>query len=116
MSILAKRERRLLWIAAVPMALLAISCVYPVFFSLNNALKTNKGYILDRFGIVTDPTLANFATAWQRAHLSDYFVNSVITTGGAVLLLLAVSSRSELTEALRPTRPEIAQRIEAEAV
>lgn len=92
MSILGKRERRLLWVAAMPMALLAISCIYPVFFSLNNALKTNKGYILDRFGIVTDPTLANFATAWQRAHLSDYFVNSVITTGGAVLLLLAVSS------------------------
>ncbi|MDE1995587.1 MAG: carbohydrate ABC transporter permease [Rhizobiaceae bacterium] len=92
MSILPKRERRLLWIAAVPMTLLALSCIYPVFFAINNSLKTNKGYILDRFGITTDPTFDNFVTAWQRAHLSDYFINSVITTGGAVLLLLVVSS------------------------
>ncbi|MDQ0390690.1 carbohydrate ABC transporter permease [Labrys monachus] len=92
MAVLAKRERRLLWVAAVPMAVLALSCVYPVFFALNNALKTNKGYILDRFGLVTAPTLDNFVTAWQRARLGEYFVNSVITTAGAVLLLLAVSS------------------------
>jgi multiple sugar transport system permease protein len=92
MSILPKRERRLPWIAAAPMTLLALSCIYPVFFALNNSLKTNKGYILDRFGITTDPTFDNFVTAWQRAHLSDYFINSVITTGGAVLLLLVVSS------------------------
>jgi multiple sugar transport system permease protein len=92
MSVLAKREKRLLWIAAVPMALLALSCVYPIFFALNNSLKTNKGYILDRFGLVTAPTFDNFTTAWQRAHLNDYFFNSVITTGGAVLLLLIVSS------------------------
>lgn len=92
MAVLAKRERRLLWAAFVPMTILALSCVYPVFFAINNALKTNKGYILDRFGIVAEPTLDNFVTAWQRAHLSEYFVNSVITTGGAVVILLAVSS------------------------
>ncbi len=74
------------------MALLALSCVYPIFFAINNALKTNKGYILDRFGIVTDPTLLNFSQAWTRSHLGDYFLNSVVVTAGAVLLLLTVSS------------------------
>jgi cyanophycin synthetase len=35
---------------------------------------------------------------------------------GDVLVFGCGSSISELTEALRPTKPEIAQRIEAEAV
>lgn len=92
MSVLAKRERRVLWVAAVPMALLALSCIYPVFFTLNNALKSQKGYILDRFGLVRAPTLANFTDAWGRAHLSDYLLNSVVVTAGAVALLLLTSS------------------------
>src|SRR5436190_20333171 len=92
MAVLGKEERRLRWVAAVPMAVLALSCVYPVLFALNNALKTSKEYILDRFGIVSATTLENFVTAWGRAKLGEYFINSVIATGGAVALLLIVSS------------------------
>lgn len=92
MSILAKREKRMLWVASVPMALLALSCLYPVFFTLNNALKSNKGYILDRFGLVDAPTLTNFVDAWGRARLSEYLLNSVVVTAGAVALLLITSS------------------------
>eukprot|EP01037_Dinobryon_pediforme_P045149 gene45149-57464_t len=73
-------------IASVPMAILALSCVYPILFAANNAFKTDKNYILDRFGLVKDPTLANFINAWTRAHLADYLTNSVIATAGAVLL------------------------------
>jgi ABC-type glycerol-3-phosphate transport system permease component len=85
-------ERRALWSAAVPMAVLALTCVYPVFFTVNNALKTSRQYILDRFAIVSNPTLQNFADAWGRSHLGQYFLNSVIVTIGAVALLLVVSS------------------------
>jgi len=92
MTVLGKSEKRLRWLAAVPMGLLALSCVYPVLFALNNALKTNKQYILDRFGVVADPTLTNFVSAWGRAKLGEYFINSVVTTAGAVALLLLVSS------------------------
>jgi len=81
-----------LWAAVVPMAILAVTCVYPIFFTVNNALKTTRQYILDRFAIVTSPTLDNFAAAWGRSHLSQYFLNSVIVTVGAVVVLLVVSS------------------------
>jgi multiple sugar transport system permease protein len=84
MALAGKRERRSLWIAAVPMALLALSCVYPILFALNNALKTSKGYILDRFGLVTEPTTQNFVDAWGRARFSEYFLNSILVTAGAV--------------------------------
>lgn len=92
-----KARRKVMWAISAPMAVLAFTCVYPVYFSINNALKSNKGYILDRFGMVTDPTVANFVQAWTRSRLSEYFFNSVITTGGAVVLLLLISSLSGFT-------------------
>jgi multiple sugar transport system permease protein len=92
MSATSKRDRRILWTATIPMALLAASCIYPVWFALNTSLKDNRGYVLDRFGWATDPSLANFVTAWDRARFSEYFVNSLIVTAGAVALLLVVSS------------------------
>jgi len=85
-------EKVATWAAVPPMAVLALSCIYPIFFTLNNALKTNRQYILDRFALVTNPTLDNFAQAWGRSHLSQYFLNSVIVTVGAVAVLLVVSS------------------------
>jgi multiple sugar transport system permease protein len=63
-----------------------------MFFAINNALKTRHDYLLDRFGLATQPTFDNFAQAWTGAHLDRYFLNSVIATVGAVLLLMVVSS------------------------
>ncbi|MFB9979328.1 carbohydrate ABC transporter permease [Mesorhizobium kowhaii] len=87
-----KRQRLALRIAAIPMGLLALSCLYPIFFAVNNALKTRHDYLLDRFGLAMQPTFDNFAQAWTRSHLDQYFLNSVIATVGAVILLTVVSS------------------------
>lgn len=92
MALTSKREKWMLRGAAVPMMLLALTCLYPVYFAINNALKSDKGYILNRFNVVTDPTIQNFINAWNRSRLSEYFLNSVVTTAGAVALLLVVSS------------------------
>jgi len=92
MAISGTREKWLMRGLSVPMMLLALTCLYPVYFAINNALKTDKGYILNRFNIVTDPTLQNFVNAWTRSRLSEYFLNSVVVTVGSVALLLIVSS------------------------
>ncbi len=92
MAVAGKRQKRAFWIAAIPMGILALSCVYPVFFSINSALKTTREYRFNRFGVTTEPTLHNFQQAWFQSHLDEYFFNSVIVTIGAVLLLLVVSS------------------------
>jgi multiple sugar transport system permease protein len=86
------RDRRILRIAALPMMLLALSCLYPIWFAVNAALKGNREYILDRFGMVSAPTFDNFAMAWGRARFSEYFLNSVTVTLGAVILLLLTAS------------------------
>ena len=87
-----RRDRRILRIAAIPMVLLALSCLYPIWFAINASLKGNREYILDRFGFVTSPTFDNFVMAWGRARFSEYFVNSVTVTFGAVALLLITAS------------------------
>jgi ABC-type glycerol-3-phosphate transport system permease component len=74
------------------MGLLALSCLYPIFFAVNNSLKTRQEYMADRFGLAPQAKFDNFVQAWTRAHLSEYFLNSVIATVGAVLLLMVVSS------------------------
>ena len=87
-----KRQRRVLRLLSIPMWILAVSCLYPIFFAVNNALKTRHDYLLDRFGLAQNPTLDNFARAWTGSHLDQYFLNSVIATIGAVILLTVVSS------------------------
>ena len=87
-----KRQRLALRIASIPMGLLALSCLYPIFFAVNNAFKTRDEYLNDRFGLVQHPTFDNFVQAWTRSHLNEYFLNSVIATIGAVILLMVVSS------------------------
>ncbi len=87
-----KRQRRTLRLLSIPMWILAVSCLYPIFFAVNNALKTRHDYLLDRFGLAQQPTLDNFVQAWTRAHLDQYFVNSAVATLGAVVLLTVVSS------------------------
>ncbi|MEP7241512.1 MAG: carbohydrate ABC transporter permease [Devosia sp.] len=87
-----KRQRLALRIAAIPMGILALSCLYPIFFAVNNSLKTRNDYLLDRFGLALNPTFDNYVRAWSESHLDQYFVNSVIATIGAVILLTVVSS------------------------
>jgi ABC-type glycerol-3-phosphate transport system permease component len=92
MALVGQREKKILWFCAVPMGLLALSCLYPIFFAVNTALKDNKGYILNRFGVTWQPSFDNFITAWGRARFSEYFLNSVTVTLGAVFLLLLTAS------------------------
>ena len=37
MAAVQTREKRILWIIAIPMALLALSAIYPIFFAINDS-------------------------------------------------------------------------------
>ncbi|MGF6441050.1 carbohydrate ABC transporter permease [Paraburkholderia youngii] len=97
MAITVKQDRRVLWTLSVPMAVLAVSCVYPLAFALNNAFKSTRDYILDRFGIAAHPTFENFIQACVQANLGEYYINSILVTVGAVACLLVVSSLAGFT-------------------
>ncbi|MCP2328738.1 multiple sugar transport system permease protein [Hamadaea flava] len=87
-----RASRTTRWLAAAPMAALAVATVYPLVFTTNVALKTRHDYILDRFSPTRTAHWDNLGEAWASAGVSQYFVNSLIVVGCAVVLLLALGS------------------------
>lgn len=80
------------WLAAVPMALLALATIYPLLFTANVAMKTRREYILDRFSPADGLHLDNIAAAWSSVGMARYFANSLIVVTASVVVLLLVGS------------------------
>lgn len=80
------------WVAAVPMAVLALATIYPLVFTANVAMKTRRDYVLDRFSPAGALRWDNVAQAWAGAGMARYFVNSFVVVTFAVALLLLLGS------------------------
>ena len=65
--------------------------VLPLYVMLVSSVKTTREIYADPLQLPAAITLDNFANAWEQAHFSTYFLNSVLVTGASVLLILAVS-------------------------
>lgn len=87
-----RKNRISMWVASVPMMLLACMTLYPMLYALNIALKGKKEYVLDRFGIVSQIQIQNFANAWVQADMGRYYLNSIIVTSVSVFFILMFSS------------------------
>ena len=62
--------------------LFSISCIFPLFWMLNSALKQKREFNADIIGIVKSPTLDNFINILSNAnyHLGQSIWNSARTT------------------------------------
>jgi multiple sugar transport system permease protein len=80
------------WVIAVPMTVLALATIYPMLFTTNVAMKSQREYILDRFSLSRSLRWDNIATAWTSGGMARYFVNSLIVVVAAVALLLLLGS------------------------
>jgi multiple sugar transport system permease protein len=80
------------WLIAVPMTALAVATIYPLLFTTNVAMKTQRDYILDRFSLSRSLRWDNISGAWTSGGMARYFVNSLIVVSAAVLLLLLIGS------------------------
>ncbi|MFJ8958326.1 carbohydrate ABC transporter permease [Lentzea sp. NPDC102401] len=80
------------WVAAVPMAALALATIYPLVFTTNVAMKTRREYVLDRFSPADSFSLDNVVKAWTSVGMSRYFLNSVVVVACSVALLLLFGS------------------------
>lgn len=74
--------------AATVLALgaISVSTIYPLVFMLLSALKSKREYLLNRYGLPHEPTLANFANAWTYGDMGQYLANSAIVVCAGVLL------------------------------
>jgi ABC-type glycerol-3-phosphate transport system permease component len=80
------------WLIAAPMTALAFATIYPLLFSTNVAMKTQREYILDRFSLSRSLRWDNVTTAWTSGGMARYFVNSLVVVTAAVALLLLIGS------------------------
>ena len=80
------------WLIAVPMTALAFATIYPMLFTTNVAMKTQRDYIIDRFSLSRSLQWDNLAGAWTTGGLARYFVNSLVVVASAVAMLLLLGS------------------------
>jgi raffinose/stachyose/melibiose transport system permease protein len=69
----------------------ALVFVYPTFWVFVAALKTGKELYQAPWNLPKAPTVANYAKAWEMAHLGRAFVNSGVITVASISIILFVS-------------------------
>jgi raffinose/stachyose/melibiose transport system permease protein len=80
--------------ARLPVVLLlafhAVIVIYPLVWMVTNSFKTTEEIFAASWSMPTVWVVENYAKAWQGG-ISAYFLNSVIVTGGTILLTLAIA-------------------------
>jgi raffinose/stachyose/melibiose transport system permease protein len=66
--------------------------LFPLFWMLNNSLKTNTEIFQNIFALPTALHFENYAQAWTIGRLGPQFVNSVVYTVSSTVLILLLSS------------------------
>ncbi|MDQ0063273.1 carbohydrate ABC transporter permease [Paenibacillus harenae] len=72
----------------------SISVLYPLLWTLLDALKNNEQFFLNAPWAPPEfPLLwSNFSYVWNKYHFDVYFINSIVVTGGSTLLGLLLSA------------------------
>lgn len=70
--------------------LLLVSFIYPLFWMIISALKTNTEIFTTSYELPKIPQWKNFVKVWNIG-VKDYFLNSIIMTVASCLLTTAIS-------------------------
>jgi len=74
------------------LVLLALGFLYPIALMVLDAFKTTPEIFRNPFGLPSHVGLGTFREVWRRAHFGLYLRNSVVVTGGSLLVLLACAA------------------------
>ncbi len=69
----------------------SIMVLLPVFFLLNSSLRESNDFASTPFALARDPYWENYAKVWSEGSFGSYFFNSLIITGGSVILILILA-------------------------
>ena len=61
------------WCIRILMILFTVIFLYPLFWNLMSAFKTNAEYLTDPYALPAALNLDNFVAAWQKANIAAYF-------------------------------------------
>jgi len=86
-------HRRLTRIAIyVCLAFLALSALFPLYFMIQAALRTQSSWNRTELTFPTGLSFSNFRQVWLGGYVGTYLRNSAVVTGGSVVLSLIVST------------------------
>ncbi len=74
------------------LTVVSVSTIYPIFWLLTVALKSQQEYTADPFGLPPHPTLANFGDVIGDGTLQGFFVNSVTVTVASVAIVTIIAT------------------------
>jgi ABC-type glycerol-3-phosphate transport system permease component len=74
------------------MGLLAVSAIFPLYFMLSNALRTESDWQNSKLGLPTDFSFDAFSRAWVGAQIPTYFRNSAIVVASTVVLTVVLAT------------------------
>jgi len=60
----------------------------PVFFLFNSALRETNSFASNPFSLAKDPHWENFSQVWSDGAFATYLKNSLIVTGGSLVVIL----------------------------
>ena len=66
----------------------AILVLLPVFFLFNSALRETNSFASNPFALARDPHWENFQQVWSDGEFATYLKNSIIVTGGSLVVIL----------------------------
>jgi len=76
----------------VLLMIVAVTCLFPLFWMVRSSLMTNETVFVDKSFIPSQLHFRNFYIAWTEGNFGVYFLNSVIYTSTVVIGILLVSS------------------------
>ncbi len=72
----------------------AILIIFPLLWALMSSLKTSAEFMKSAWALPKKLQWVNYATAWEKANFSQYFLNSLFLSVGTVILTIAFTTAS----------------------
>ncbi|WP_223593695.1 carbohydrate ABC transporter permease [Neobacillus bataviensis] len=79
-------ERKVNW-RHLPLALVSVYALFPMYLLLINSFKTKTEIITNPMGLPSKWTIENYVDAWVQGNYSVAYINTIIVTGVTVILV-----------------------------
>lgn len=73
------------------MIVFLIITVYPIIWMIAGSLKTESEFYSNIWGLPSVPQWENYLLAWEKANMGTKYLNSVLTTGAVLLILIPIN-------------------------
>ncbi|MCI6603315.1 MAG: carbohydrate ABC transporter permease [Clostridiales bacterium] len=90
-SVKMGRERLFKTFIYIVLGALALSILLPLAWVFMASIKENAEFYGNAWALPAHIHWQNFADAWNKAKMGEYFLNSVLSTGLGILILLLIS-------------------------